>query len=592
MKIQYKAAFIMTSFGVAIVILLSLGYDMFSHRIVIDKEMENIKNISEEVALHVESNLKEKTAIAVTLSSAPLIRDALLKSNAEFAALPDDERKQEIDRRNQQWRKTADINDPFIRSHMTNPVAEYLNYQQKIMPEEYGEIFLTNRYGVMIATTGKLTTLAHARKYWWLACYNDGQGRIFLDDRGFDTSVQGYVLGVVIPIKDKNEIIGILKSNVNIMGPLTDVVQEFALRNPGRMKIARTGGLIVSERGVTPLSTQVNEALVETLRQKESGTAIIAENNENQLVAYSPIRITMGSEQFGFGGSQESIDHIKGNKGDAWHVVVTLSEEEAIENTHGVTSVIIIVGIIFTLLTAAVALLLGKWAAKPIVELATTAQAIGKGRFDTRVEVLSNDEIGSLAKSLNKMAKNLQDTMTSRDELIYEVEQREKVAEKLRLLSTTDELTGAYNRRAFNEYLHANIGRAKRYDELLSMFLFDIDHFKNINDSHGHEVGDLVLKALVRVVKESIRQEDIMARWGGEEFTVLLPQTGKDDALQLAERLREKISVHDFPKIGHVTVSIGLAELQVDDTSDSFVKRADIAVYQAKEGGRNIVKYC
>jgi diguanylate cyclase (GGDEF)-like protein len=582
----------MTLFGVVILILLSLGYDKYSHRIVLDKEMKNIGNISEEVGLHVESHLKEKAAIAATLSSAPLIKDALLKSNAEFAALPVDERTQEIDRRNQQWVKTADINDPFIRAHMTNPVAEYLKLQQMIMPGEYGEIFLTNRYGVMIAATGKLTTLAHAHKYWWLAGYDEGQGRNFLDDRGFDTSAQGYVLGVVVPIRDKNEIIGILKSNVNIMGPLTDVVQKFDLRSRGGMKIVRTGGLIVAERGVVPLTARINKALVGALRQKESGTAIISENDGNQLVAYFPIPITMGSEQFGFGGKQESIDHIKGNKGEAWSVVVSRSESEISETAHKTTIVIVFVGMIFTLLTATVALVLGKWAAKPIVELATTAQAIGEGYFDARAEVGTNDEIGCLAKSLNRMAENLQTTMTSRDELIYEVKQRKKVEEKLRVLSTTDELTGAYNRRAFNEYLGANIDRAMRYNEHLSMFLLDIDNFKKINDTYGHDVGDLVLKALARVVRESVRQQDIVARWGGEEFTILLPQTGKDAALQLAERLRKNIAVNDFPKVGRITVSIGLAELQVDDTSDALVKRADLALYQAKDSGRNIVKYC
>ena len=592
MKIQYKATFTMTLFGVVILTLLSLGYEKYSHRVVIDKEMEKIEHISEEVALHVESHLEEKTAIAATLSSAPLIKKALLKSNAEFDALSDAERKIEIDSRNQQWMETADINDPFIRAHMTNPVAEYLKHQQIILPGEYGEIFLTNRYGVMIAATGKLTTLAHAHKYWWLAGYDEGQGRIFLDDRGFDTSAQGYVLGVVVPIRDKHEIIGILKSNVNIMGPLTDVVQKFDLRSPGRMKIVRTGGLIVSERGVTPLTARVNEALVGVLREKESGSAIIAEKNEKQFVAYSPIPITMGSEQFGFGGKQESLDHIKGNKGEAWSVVVSRSENEVSETAHETTLVIVFVGITFTLLTAAVALILGKWAARPIVELATTAQSIGEGHLNARAEVRANDEIGFLAKSLNSMVENLQVTMTSRDELKYEIKEREKVEEKLRLLSTTDELTGAYNRRAFNEYLGANIDRAMRYNEHLSMFLLDIDNFKKINDTYGHDVGDLVLKALVRVVRESVRQQDIVARWGGEEFTILLPQTGKDAALQLAERLRKKIAVNDFPKVGRITVSIGLAELQVDDTSDALVKRADLALYQAKDSGRNIVKYC
>jgi len=426
LKIQYKAASIMILFGVIIAILLALGYDKINHRMIIDKEKKNIESISEEVASHVESHLKAKATIAVTLASAPLVRDALLKSNSAFSSLADGTRKKEIENRNEQWKKTSDINAPFIKAHMTNPVAEYLKHQQVLIPEEYGEIFLTNRYGVMIATTGKLSTLAHGHKYWWVACYDDGKGRILLDDRGFDKSVQGYVLGVVIPIIDKNEVIGILKCNVNVMGPLTDVVQNFDLRNSGEMKIVRTGGLVVSARGIAPLTIQINEAIAELLRTKESGTTITNVNDESQFVAFSPIRITMGSEHIGFGGSQESIDHIKGNKGEAWHVIISRNEKEVIETAHETTSVIIIVGIVFTLFTTAIALFLGKLAAKPIVELATVAENIGEGHLDTRTSVSSNDEFGLLAKSLNRMAKNLQETMTSRDELVYEVEQRKK----------------------------------------------------------------------------------------------------------------------------------------------------------------------
>ncbi|MCP4114736.1 MAG: diguanylate cyclase [Desulfobacteraceae bacterium] len=348
----------------------------------------------------------------------------------------------------------------------------------------------------------------------------------------------------------------------------------------------------MAEQDVIPLSTRINKALIGALRLKESGSAIIAENGKKQLMAFTSIGITMGSEKYGFGGNRESIDHIKGNKGDGWHVVIALSEEEAIKYTLKTTLLIIIVGIVFTILAAAVALFLGKWATRPINELATVARAIGKGDLDSRARVFSNDEIGSLAKSLNGMAKNLRDTMTSRDELIHEVEQREKVEQKLRLLSTTDELTGAYNRRAFNGYLNSNIGRAKRYNEPLSMLMLDIDHFKDVNNSYGHDVGDMVLKDFVRIIKESIRHEDLIARWGGEEFTVLQPQTRKDAALKLSERLREKISAHDFPKAGRITVSIGLTELQVGDTADSFVKRADNALYLAKKGGRNVVKCC
>jgi hypothetical protein len=123
----------MTQVGIFVLALLSLGYDRYNDRIGIEKEVQNIRNISEEVALHIDSHIKEKVAIATSLSFALLIRNALLKSNAEFGTLPDDERRLEIERRNRQWMNTAEVDDPFVRGHMANPVAEYLKHQQEVL---------------------------------------------------------------------------------------------------------------------------------------------------------------------------------------------------------------------------------------------------------------------------------------------------------------------------------------------------------------------------------------------------------------------------------------------------------------------------
>ncbi len=438
MKIQYKAASVIIFVGIIIVLLLSLGYEILNQNVVIKEEIKNIQNLSQEVAMHVNSHLEEKASIAITLSSTPLIKNALLTSNHKFSSLLDKERKQAIDFSNQRWMKTTDSNTPFILEHTTNPVAEHLKYQQKLLPGEYGEIFLTNRYGVMIATTGKLTTLAHANKYWWMTAYNDGRGKIFLDDRGFDTSVGGYVLGIVIPIKDNGEIIGILKCNVNIEGKLNDIVKEFDQRNYGNLKMVRSGGLVIAELGITPLSTQIDKSLVESLRQKISGATAISSNSEDKLVAFSPVPITLGSEQYGFGGSKDSIDHIKGNEGEGWHVVIFLDTKDALESNHQTTQVIVVFGILLTILISVIALFLSRWATKPIVELATTAQSFGEGCLDTRTGIVSNDEIGLLAKSLNKMANNIQETITLRDDLLAEfkneIKQRTEAETEIKIL--------------------------------------------------------------------------------------------------------------------------------------------------------------
>jgi hypothetical protein len=159
MKLQNKNTLIMASFGIAIVFLLSFGYYTINHKLILNKELNNIKNVSAEIALHIESDLRDEATIAVTLSSAPVIKNALLKSNSEFSTFSDEIRKYKIETLNKRWINTKDIKDSFIMSHMTNPAAKYLRAQQKFLPGTYGEIFLTNRYGVMVATTGKLRPL-------------------------------------------------------------------------------------------------------------------------------------------------------------------------------------------------------------------------------------------------------------------------------------------------------------------------------------------------------------------------------------------------------------------------------------------------
>ncbi len=589
MKIQYKAAITMALFGALIVILLSTGYDLINRQIVVSQELELQKNISEQVAQRVDSHLKEKISVAITLASAPIIKQTLQQSNQQFAALSAEMRKQKIQALNTQWQDADSIDDLFIQKHLTNPLAQFLKSQQMLLPGEYGEIFLTNRFGVMIASTGKLTTLAHAHKYWWQASYDDGHGRVFLDDRGYDTSVDGYVLGVVVPIKINGEIIGLLKSNVNIMGSLTGFVQDFAMHNIRQLKIVRTGGLVISGANVTPLTTEVIPELRPLLADKHRVATQVINNHQTQLVAVTPVMSTMGSETVGFGGKKESVDHLKGNQGEGWHVVVAISEDKLLSETQDTTLLILTIGIILTLASSLVALFLGKWIAGPIEKLALTARRIGEGDLSSKADVSSNDEIGALAGCLNEMTQNLHDTMTSRALLLKEIKQREKTESALKKLSTTDELTGIYNRRAFDEQLTTNLARTKRYQEPLSLLIIDIDLFKQVNDHYGHSVGDLVLKELVIEMKNHIRESDILARWGGEEFVLLLPQTKASAAMQLAERLRKGVAEHLFPSVGPLTVSIGHSEATPNDSSDSLLNRADNALYQAKEAGRNQV---
>jgi len=195
-------------------------------------------------------------------------------------------------------------------------------------------------------------------------------------------------------------------------------------------------------------------------------------------------------------------------------------------------------------------------------------------------------------------------------ELAGEVAERNRLIEKLRLSETEqirlsgelrrqnqkmsavlgkDELTGLYNRHFFLQRIREEMERSDRYGNPMSIILFDLDHFKKVNDQWGHDVGDRVLQAISSAAMKRIRKPDILSRWGGEEFIVLMPQTGLASASRLAERLRVMMAELLHETAGRVTGSFGVAEHIRNESYEIWFKRVDVALYQAKDGGRNRV---
>lgn len=156
--------------------------------------------------------------------------------------------------------------------------------------------------------------------------------------------------------------------------------------------------------------------------------------------------------------------------------------------------------------------------------------------------------------------------------------------------ATTDSLTGTFNRRKFLELLQMEIQQSKRSRTPLAVIFFDIDNFKSINDTYGHDAGDRVLQELARLVTAMIRESDIFARFGGEEFVILVHNNDVRTGRELAEKIRSRVEQHSFPPMGTVTCSFGVAQFFADDTAESIIKRADDAMYTAKQGGKNRVE--
>jgi diguanylate cyclase (GGDEF)-like protein len=167
----------------------------------------------------------------------------------------------------------------------------------------------------------------------------------------------------------------------------------------------------------------------------------------------------------------------------------------------------------------------------------------------------------------------------------------QEMAQALRFQATTDPLTGTYNRAKFDEALASEIARAKRYRRPFTLILFDIDHFKRVNDSYGHQAGDDVLVRLSAIAKETIRATDLLARWGGEEFVILATGQEGETGCLLAEKLRATVEATSFEYVGKVTCSLGVAQFVDSDSAESLIARADGALYRAKANGRNRAEF-
>jgi diguanylate cyclase (GGDEF)-like protein/hemerythrin-like metal-binding protein len=165
----------------------------------------------------------------------------------------------------------------------------------------------------------------------------------------------------------------------------------------------------------------------------------------------------------------------------------------------------------------------------------------------------------------------------------------QRALEQLEQVASTDRLTGAWNRRRFEEAVLSEIALAHRRRDPLALLMFDLDHFKRVNDTFGHGAGDMVLASTAQTVHQHLRLSDALIRWGGEEFLVMAPATRLDGAMGLAEKLRSAVAAIDFPNVGQVTMSLGVSEYTLGEGLEEWIARTDQALYRAKAEGRNRV---
>ncbi len=400
-------------------------------------------------------------------------------------------------------------------------------------------------------------------------------------------------------------------------------VYTAVFRNPDNGEISLFVGkpLIMTDRSVDPISAAprlrgylvLTVSLQELAREIERTVigregyllATDAEGNvlfqSNTVSLHEPIeRLAMdgllNTKMHGpparrfFNGVTSFVDRVQMHRD--MHLIAVLPERELIAISQKLATIVAAITLITILVTTACLFLaLNHLIIRPIYKLRHISRQVGRGNWDVQSDVNSRDEIGDLATAFEEMASNLKNS-----------------DKQVRFLAYHDSLTGLPNRAMFKEYLNHAIARARRYEEQLALLFLDIDHFKRVNDSLGHHIGDELLQVVAERLSKSLREGDFIAadldagkpnkllsRLGGDEFIVLLPNLHHaDDAGRVARRLLEVLS-QAISVGGHecyTSASIGITLYPEDgEHADDLIKNADVAMYYAKELGRNTFQY-
>lgn len=273
------------------------------------------------------------------------------------------------------------------------------------------------------------------------------------------------------------------------------------------------------------------------------------------------------------------------------YVVSSAYTDEFESVSRSIHNQLLYLGVGVLLITLLLSVMLLRYLLKPVERLAQTASVIAEGNYHIRASVDTADEIGELARNFNTMVDRLEEQIRTLD---FKVKEKTAALEEMAI---TDPLTKLFNRRYFSEVSPQMFNLAKRNGEALSVMMLDIDRFKKINDTFGHQTGDRVIEGLASIITSLKRESDIACRYGGEEFILLLPETSIEGAKELAHRIRQtvenySIDIDEKQKV-QVTVSIGVAvsDFSKDDDIESVIRRADDAMYKAKKMGRNRTCY-
>ena len=448
-----------------------------------------------------------------------------------------------------------------------NMLQEYLkSVRQKFT--DYRELMILDLSGSLLATSASSDTPPVLPPDWKTKVL---QKEPVVGEVYYDSQLKARVMLIADPIlAANNELLGVLGVKIDAAS-IDKVLAAYTHTDLDDLfMIDRDGRMMASSRPKAPVSgTRALKGLpVGRLFQQPS-----------QPMDYS------GADGAAVIGTLRIVPELK------WGIVAQMDKARAFARVERLQK--LTVSIVLALLAGLglCAYLLGLTIVRPLRRLSEGAEQVASGNLDVDLPVRGRSEVGFLTQVFNHMVARLR---RSREELDSVNQMLTEKNRALHQLSITDDLTGLYNRKHLMETLTSEVIRSGRHRHPFTLLIIDIDHFKQVNDTHGHQSGDDVLCRLAAVFRETIRDCDYVARYGGEEFIVLLTEIEPQLSLEAAERIRKRTAqetIHSGEESISITVSIGAAFFPGDgDTPQALIQEADRALYAAKELGRNKVQ--
>ena len=403
-------------------------------------------------------------------------------------------------------------------------------------------------------------------------------------------------------IDESGSVIGVFGADI-LLNRLSDFLGRVAVTPRSDIYLLEESGLVIASSDASlPLFSDTMQRV-----QAAGAPGILKESwdilTENSAV-YPGFSSSLGKYRIGGENRYLSLSRYtyKDSANIGWTLLIVMPEKDLITDEDALYQSLVMMLILALTLSLIAGAAIARIILRPIRMLNASVQDICSGTWGRQIDIQRKDELGELASSFNAMSATIQSTcetlVQKNRELSYlnahleeAVQQR---TEDLRKLSITDDLTGLYNHRYIIDFLLNKAHEASRYQYPLSIALFDIDYFKRINDRYGHLKGNEVLIKLAKCLTDNVRHTDVVGRYGGEEFLVILPYTPLEEAYLIAERIRkttEELTWFEEEPTVKITTSGGVAIFHCDtDTVERLIARADENLYRAKETGRNRIE--